>query len=162
MQIPKKYIPKRLSKIDKKTQAKQIKLTRNLYKKGKYLMRKKLYSFTSKRSKHIVNAEKIYNLSKFKIDKHLVKATGCTKKSLEKIVKKGQGAFYSSGSRPNQTAHSWGYARLASALTAGKAATIDYNILEEGCGKNSKALKLAKMARKKYGTKTRRVQKYNV
>ena len=73
------------------------------------------------------------------------------KKALLKIVKKGQGAYYSSGSRPNQTAHSWGIARLASAITSGKAAAIDYKILEEGCNKNSKALKLAKKAKIKHG-----------
>ena len=48
------------------------------------------------------------------------------------IVKKGEGAYYSSGSRPNQTAKSWGLARLASSLTAGKAAAIDYDIIEKG------------------------------
>ena len=56
------------------------------------------------------------------------------------------GAYYSSGSRPNQTAESWGIARLASAITSGKSAVIDYHLLEEGCKKNSKALKLAKKA----------------
>ena len=37
------------------------------------------------------------------------------------IIKKGQGAYYSSGSRPNQTPHSWGYARLGSSISGGKA-----------------------------------------
>ena len=41
-------------------------------------------------------------------------------------MKKGQGAYYSSGSRPNQSAHSWGYARLASAITGGKSAAVDF------------------------------------
>ena len=72
---------------------------------------------------------------------------------MNKIVEKGQGAYFSSGSRPNQTAHSWGIARMASSITSGKAAAIDYNILEEGCSKNSKALLLAKKAKsiKNYG-----------
>ena len=37
------------------------------------------------------------------MDKELSKKTGCSIKTLKKIVKKGMGAYYSSGSRPNQT-----------------------------------------------------------
>jgi len=86
-------------------------------------------------------------------------ATGCSQKALAKIVNKGAGAYYSSGSRPNQTAQSWGIARLASAITAGKAAAVDYTILERGCKPSSKALRLAKTARRKYGHGTRKVPK---
>lgn len=162
MNVPVKYIPKRLSRQDKIKQTRQLKKSRQAYKMGKYLHRKPVNSFTSKKSQHIIKAEKIYKVKPFKIDKNLVKASGCTRNALNKIVKKGQGAYYSSGSRPNQTAHSWGYARLASSITAGKAATIDYNILEEGCSADSKALKLAKKARKQYGYGTRRVQKIKI
>ena len=38
------------------------------------------------------------------------------------------GAYYSSGSRPNQTKHSWAYARLASVLMNGPARNYDNNI----------------------------------
>ena len=62
---------------------------------------------------------------------------------MDKIVKKGMGAYYSSGSRPNQTAHSWGRARLFSALSGGPASKIDYKILEQGCPKNSKNIKIS-------------------
>jgi hypothetical protein len=64
--------------------------------------------------------------------------------ALSKIISKGEGAYFSSGSRPNQTAQSWGVARLASSITGGKAAAIDYHILKDECAKNSRALKLAK------------------
>ena len=70
--------------------------------------------------------------------------------SIKKIVKKGEGAYYSSGSRPNQTPQSWGLARLASSLTSGKSAAVDYNILEKGCDHKKKAFVLANKARKKY------------
>jgi hypothetical protein len=63
-------------------------------------------------------------------------------------VKKGEGAYYSSGSRPSQTAQSWGYARLASALTGGKASIIDYSILKSGCNPKSKTMKFANNTRK--------------
>jgi hypothetical protein len=144
MYIPKKYIPQNLTQNEYLVQIKQINKSRKLYKKGKYFTRKKLKSFISKQSPHIIRAKKMYNLDNFKVDNRLVNATKCTKSSLNQIVKKGQGAYYSSGSRPNQTAHSWGYARLASTITGGPAAKNDYNILANGCQKTSNALSLAK------------------
>jgi hypothetical protein len=48
---------------------------------------------------------------------------------VETILKKGAGAYASSGSRPNQTSYSWKYARLASALLGGPAAKVDKNLL---------------------------------
>ena len=87
--------------------------------------------------------------------------SGCTKKCLRKIIKKGMGAYYSSGSRPNQSGSSWGIARLASSITGGKAAAVDYKILEEGCRNDSRALKLAKRSRRKHGYGKRKVPKTN-
>ena len=154
--VPVKYVPKNLTAKDKKRIKKELKKSRNLYKKKKYHTRKKVKSFKSKESSHIKNAKKLYKLDKITPNNKLAKATNCTISSLKKIVKKGQGAYYSSGSRPNQTAHSWGHARLASAITGGKAAAVDFNILKDGCKKSSKALKLAKIAKNK---KTRKVKK---
>jgi hypothetical protein len=65
-------------------------------------------------------------------------------------VSKGEGAYYSSGSRPNQTPQSWGIARLASSITGGKAAAVDYNILDKGCNHKKKAFSLANKSKKKY------------
>ena len=157
---PKRYIPKMLTKKDKLTQKKEINKSRNKYKKGKYHTRKKVKSFKSKESSHIVKAKKIYGVKNITANSELAKKTGCSVYALRKIIKKGQGAYYSSGSRPNQTAHSWGHARLASSITGSKAAAVDYNILEKGCKKSSKALILAKNAKKKYGRGTRRIPKY--
>ena len=70
--------------------------------------------------------------------------------TLKQIVKKGEGAYYSSGSRPNQTPQSWGLARLASSLTSGKSAAVDYNIIKKGCNHKKKAFILANKSRKKY------------
>ena len=128
-----------------------LKKSRKLYQKGQYYTRKNLKSFESKKSNHILTAKKMYNVTKIGATNDLAKKTKCSKESLGKIIKKGEGAYYSSGSRPNQSAHSWGLARLASSLTSGKAAAVDYSILEKGCQKNSKALKLAKKAKQKYG-----------
>ena len=124
--------------------------SRNLYKKGKFYTRKKLVSFTSKKSNHILTALRLYRLNRIVPDAEMVKATGCPKRVLRQIVKKGEGAYYSSGSRPNQTAQSWGYARLASAITGGKSAAVDYDIIDKGCDHNKKAFILAKKSRRMY------------
>lgn len=154
-----RYLPKRLTSKDKVFQKKQLMKSRKLYKKGKYYTRKPVKSFKSKTSNHIILARKKYGVNKIGATNELANKSGCSKKSLEKIINKGAGAYYSSGSRPNQTAQSWGVARLASALTSGKAGAVDYNILIEGCKPGSKGYKSAKMARKKHGQGTRRVPK---
>ena len=159
VRVPKRYVPKHLSKKDKKKQAKELKKSRKAYKRGKYYQRKKVKSFKRKESSHIKKAKKMYKVKSLKINKSLARKTGCKTRGLRKIVAKGKGAYYSSGSRPNQTAHSWGYARLGSSITGGKASAVDYNILKKYCSKKSKALKLAS---KMKGKGTRRVKKVKI
>lgn len=162
MQITLRYLPHRLTRKDKNTQKKELMKSRRLYKRGDFYTRKKVKSFKSKPSHYVSAAKRMYNVDKISDNNSLAMATGCSKSALRKIINKGEGAYYSSGSRPNQTAQSWGIARLASAITAGKASAVDYSILESGCGKKSKALRLASAARKKYGHGTRRVPKVRV
>ena len=154
---PKKYVPKNLSKKDKTKQKKMLRRSKRLYKRGEYYEREKVRSFKSKKSPHVKKAEKIYKINSVAPSKEFAEKTGCSVTGLRAIVKKGQGAYYSSGSRPNQTAHSWGRARLASAVTGGKSSQIDYHILEKYCKKNSKALRLAK--RSKYKNNIRKTPK---
>jgi hypothetical protein len=157
---PIRYLPIRLSRKDKKEQIKMLEKSKKLYKRNQYYTRKKLASFQSKPSKHIINARKIYNVKHIVPSKELSRATGCSISSLQKIVNKGQGAYFSSGSRPNQTAQSWGLARLASSITSGKAAAVDYNIIKEGCDHKKKTFILANKAKELYGyghSKTRKV-----
>ena len=161
MSIPLKYLPWRLSTKDRKQQLRQLKISRDAYKKHIYITRKKVKSYKSKKSQHLLTAQKIYKLKNISVNANLSKKTGCSIKALNKIVNKGRGAYFSSGSRPNQSAESWGLARLASSITGGKAAAVDYSILEQGCSNQSKAFKLAKQAKKKYGHGTRRVAKVN-
>jgi len=146
MKVPLKYVPKQLNEKDKKKQVKMLKKSKKLYSDNKYYQRKPVKSFVSKPSKHVQKAKKMYQVNNIIPDKKLAKATGCSIKAMNKIVKKGQGAYYSSGSRPNQTAHSWGIARLASAITSGNAAIIDYHIIKKGCDHKKKAFKLAENA----------------
>jgi DNA-binding Xre family transcriptional regulator len=160
MKIPIRYLPKNLSKKDKKKQVQMLLKSRKLYKKHNYYTRKQVPSYKSKTSKHILNARKIYGIQNIKPSKELAAKTGCSIAALKKIVNKGAGAYFSSGSRPNQTAQSWGLARLASSITAGKSAAVDYNILDEGCKHSGKAFKLAQKAKRKYGyghSKTKKV-----
>ena len=160
--VPQRYVPKNLSRKDKKIQGIQLKKSRKAYKKKKYHTRKKVKSFKSKVSPHVVKARKMYNIEKLTASNALAKATGCNKKALKKMIQKGQGAYFSSGSRPNQTAHSWGRARMASGITGGKAAAVDYYLLKENCKKNSKTLKLAKKSLKKYNYGKRRVKQVKI
>lgn len=158
--VPLRYLPLSLSKKDKEKQKKMLLKSQKMYKKGIYFTRKKIDSFRSKKSDHVLNAQKIYGIESIKPSPELAKVTGCSLESLEKIVEKGEGAYFSSGSRPNQSAQSWGIARLASSITSGKSAAVDYDILEKGCDHKKKAFLLAKKSRKKYGfghSKTRKV-----
>jgi hypothetical protein len=157
-----KYLPKTLSKKDKKKQFSMITKSRKLYKKNKFYIRKNIKSFKAKPSNHVINAKKMYNVTKIGATNELSKKTGCSKSALKQIIQKGEGAYYSSGSRPNQTPQSWGIARLASSLTAGKAGAVDYNILLKGCKPKSKGLKMATLSKKRYGFGTRRTKKTHI
>ena len=148
--FPVRYIPRNLTKKDKHKQINMLLKSKKLYKKHKYYTRKQVSSYKNKKSNHILNARKIYNIENITPNNELALKTGCTISALNQIVKKGEGAYYSSGSRPNQTAQSWGLARLASSITSGKAAAVDYDIINKGCDHNKKTFKLANKSRQKY------------
>jgi len=148
--FPVRYLPSGLTKKDKKKQVKMLMKSKKLYKQNKYYTRKHISSYKNKKSNHVLNARKIYNVQNVKPTKELATKTGCKLSALKKIVKKGEGAYFSSGSRPNQTAQSWGLARLASSITSGKSAAVDYDIIKKGCNHKKKAFILANKSRKKY------------
>lgn len=155
-----KYLPKKLSRRDTVYEKKQLDKSIKLYQQKKYYTRKNIVSYPHKVSKHILRARRVYNLEHIIPSKELAQKTGCSIRALQQIESKGEGAYFSSGSRPNQTAQSWGRARLASAITGGKSAAVDFNILDKGCVHHtSKAYKMAVKAVKKHGHGTRRVPK---
>ena len=160
--IPQRYIPKNLTKKDKKILRRELKKSRKNYRKKHYHIRKKVKSFKPKVSKHILKARKMYKTKKIMPTRSLAKKTGCSLKGLNHIEKKGMGAYYSSGSRPNQTAQSWGRARLASAITGGKSAAVDFHIIKEECKKSGKAYINALKARRKHGKGTRKVRSIKI
>jgi hypothetical protein len=127
--LPKQYTAS-LSKKDKKKQIKAIKKASKDYQKGKYTSRPKLKSFKSKKSNWTSKFEKKYG-EDVKTYKQISKATGVPVGALKAVVKKGMGAYYSSGSRPNQTAESWGKARMYSYIMGGPTRKVDHHITEK-------------------------------
>ena len=113
-------MPKFLTLADKKKQIKSIKEGTD---------RPKVKSFKSKRSSHTVAFEKKYG-TKITDDAFITKNI-ISKTGIDKIIKKGMGAYYGAGSRPNQTAQSWSRARLASVIMGGKARKVDSDIWEK-------------------------------
>lgn len=144
--IPKRYLPAQLTKKDRAKQKKGIENSRRLYRQGIYLPRPHV-TFKSKPSKHVVKAKAMYDVDTIGPTRALSKATGCPVSVLKDIIRKGEGAYYSGGSRPNQTAQSWAMARLASALTGGGAAKVDFHLLKK-CSKSKKAYRLALEAKR--------------
>jgi hypothetical protein len=128
--IPTRYLSP-LSKKDKIIQKRMILKSRRMYKKGVYTTRKSLKSYPNKVSNHVTRAKKKFGVDSMVPSPELANKTGCPLSVLQKIVQKGEGAYYSSGSRPNQTPQSWGIARLSSALTGGPAAKVDASLVKQ-------------------------------
>lgn len=108
--LPKKYVPKSLTPSQKQKQVESIREKRN---------RPKLKGVKTRKSKWTTKAEKY-----FKGDtslSNISKTLGVSKTGLLKIIIKGEGAYYSAGSRPNVSARQWGYVRMFSVLFGGKA-----------------------------------------
>jgi hypothetical protein len=148
MNFIKRYLPPTLSRRDKVRQRNELTKSRRLYKQNKYYTRKSVKSFKSKPSKHVDNARQRYRIQNIRPTRELSARTGCSLKGLRQIVRKGEGAYYSSGSRPNQTPQSWGYARLASAITGGNASAVDFHIIDKECDHRKPAYRLAQKLRK--------------
>jgi len=80
----------------------------------------------TKRSSWVIKYEKKYN--KKITDRAFLHKNIITKTGADKILDKGRGAYFSSGSRPNQTPSSWAYSRLASVVMNGPARKVDIDI----------------------------------
>ena len=128
MTLPPQYI-RGLSKKDKQKQLKSIRKAKRSYKRGKYVPRPKLKSFKEKKSSWTQKFHKLHPNAKTL--KQISNVTGIPKGALSAVKRKGMGAYYSSGSRPNQTAESWGLARMYSYILGGPTRKIDHHITEK-------------------------------
>lgn len=91
--------------------------------------RPKVKGFKSERSSWVKKFEDKYGT---KItDKKFITDNIISETGREMIIRRGKGAFYSSGSRPNQTPFSWGLSRLASVIMNGPARKVDQKIWNE-------------------------------
>jgi hypothetical protein len=116
--VPRSYVPASLTGADRQKQVESIV-------KGK--KRPEVKSFKSKRSPWAKKLEDRYGFTvRSKKLESLISREG-----IRQILDKGRGAYYSSGSRPNQTADSWAYARLASVVMGGPARKVDRAIWEK-------------------------------
>tara|TARA_R100000541_G_scaffold11373_2_gene19495 strand:- start:448 stop:873 length:426 start_codon:yes stop_codon:yes gene_type:complete len=85
--------------------------------------KKVVSSWTQKFKNKYGNITKLEDISK---------ATGVPRKALTEVIKKGQGAYYSAGSRPGQTPQSWSRARMYAFLMGGeKVRKVDNHIIEK-------------------------------
>lgn len=128
--IPQKYYKGIKSTKETKQQLNSIKKSIESYSKKVYIDRPKLKTYKNKKSNYIIQFNEAYGIS-ITDKKAVAKLTGVTIKAQERIIKKGKGAYYSSGSRPGQSSSSWAYARLASVIMGGKAKKYDQHILDE-------------------------------
>lgn len=134
--IPRKYLGT-LKGSNRKKQYDSIMRSRDAYKKSMYLKRPTFKSQERRKSSFVTKFQKRYGISSMSNRNAIFRATGVPAKVQDRIVGKGEGAFYSSGARPSQTPRSWGLARLAAVLIGGKACNVDKDLLPKGMNCNS-------------------------
>lgn len=105
-----KYVPPSLSPTEKREQIRSILMG---------IKRPKI-DRKPRRSKWTIKAHEFFGKTPSLAD--LSKASGVKESGLKEIIKRGEKAYYTSGSRPNQTPESWGIARLYAVLFGSKGA----------------------------------------
>lgn len=121
-----KYVAN-LTPSQKLLQEQAIRRSQTYYERtGKVKPRPEVSDQPTKRSAHAAEFEdkygyKVSDISRVKKD--------FPDTDVDTILRKGKGAYMSSGSRPNTTPEAWAKARLASVLTGGKALKVDKNLV---------------------------------
>lgn len=105
MKLPKRYVPDSLSKQDKAKQRESILKKTNRPK----------VNYPSKKSTWTKKAHTYFKTSSPTLSM-MSKVSKVPVSVLKQIIKRGEGAYYSSGSRPNVSATQWGRARLYAVL----------------------------------------------
>ena len=125
--IPKRYIPDSLTKKEREAQIKSI-FEKKERPKTKVKERRSKYTMAFNRK----YGDEVDKLKGGRSKKNISKVVGIPVKALDAVYKKGEGAFYSSGSRPNQTADSWGRGRMYAYIMGGKKVrSVDKDITEK-------------------------------
>ena len=125
----KKYVPDSLSRREKTKQRKILKERKEKAKKGIFV-NKKLNKKKPKQSSFTTRFKNKYKLKSYTLPS-IAKATGIPLKALQEVKKKGQGAYFSAGSRPNTNQHSWSMARVYSYILGGGARKVDSAITKK-------------------------------
>lgn len=126
MHLPDKYLAG-LTPAQRLIQQRLIRQSQRKYAQDKTVSdRPKVSDAPTKRSSHVKKFEERYGFPITDLKKVKERFPSA---DVDKILAKGRGAYMSSGSRPNVSASAWAYARLASALTGGKASKIDKDLL---------------------------------
>jgi len=107
--IPRRYIPDTLTKSQRQ---KQIKSIFEGTERPKLDTKKRKSSYTIDFNKRY--GKRLEEMKGGKSVKNIAKVVGLPEKALKEVFEKGEGAYFSAGSRPNQTASSWAYGRLYS------------------------------------------------
>lgn len=123
--IPDKY----LAGLKGNERRKQIKSIVEKTERPKTSVKSKRSSWTTKFNK--IFGDELDKMKGGRSKRNIAKVSGIPYKALDAVFKKGEGAYYSAGSRPNQTAQSWAYARLYSYILGGKARSIDAEITKK-------------------------------
>tara|TARA_R100001015_G_C4633160_1_gene197720 strand:- start:760 stop:1197 length:438 start_codon:yes stop_codon:yes gene_type:complete len=123
--IPKKYVGN-LKGEEKKAQVKSIMENKD---RPKTSAKPRKSTWTVKFDKKY--GAKLDKMKGGKSKRNIAKVTGIPFKAIDEVFKKGEGAYYSAGSRPNQTPQSWAYARVYSYILGGNARKTDKDITEK-------------------------------
>ena len=113
--IPKRYLPDTLKGKDRQ---KQIKSIFEKEERPKTKVKSRKSNWTTLFSKKY--GKELDEMKGKRSKKNIAKITGIPFKAVDEVYKKGEGAYYSSGSRPNQTPSSWARGRLYAYIMGGK------------------------------------------
>lgn len=125
--IPKRYLPDSLSKSERQ---KQIKSIFEGKERPKTKVKERKSTWTTQFDKEY--GEQLDAMKGKRSKRNIAKVTGIPFKAIDEVYKKGEGAFYSSGSRPNQTASSWARGRIYAYIMGGeKVRKVDKDITDK-------------------------------
>ena len=125
--IPKRYLPDSLSKSERQ---KQIKSIFEGKERPKTKVKERKSTWTTQFDKEY--GDQLDAMKGKRSKRNIAKVTGIPFKAIDEVYKKGEGAFYSSGSRPNQTASSWARGRIYAYIMGGeKVRKVDKDITDK-------------------------------